>query len=52
MLGSSSNYIDVEITFGELGVWRVTSFYGLSERNRRRKSWNLIHDLKSRSDFL
>lgn len=45
----SLNYIDMEVIDDIKGVWRLTGFYGFSERDRRRDSWRLLRHLSSMS---
>ena len=46
LISYAKNYIDVVIHLQGMSIWRLPSFYGLLERNRRRESWNLIKSLK------
>lgn len=49
-IGSSSiNHIDVEILRDTIPQWRLSCFYGMPERDRRRESWDLIRHLSSLS---
>ncbi|KAG8661769.1 hypothetical protein MANES_01G039212v8 [Manihot esculenta] len=41
VVGFSSNFIDSVVSEGNV-QWRFTSYYGFSESQRRRQSWNLI----------
>ncbi|XP_074326831.1 uncharacterized protein LOC141664773 [Apium graveolens] len=51
-IGSSSlNHIDVEILRDTVPHWRLTCFYGMPERDRRRESWDLIIHLSSISSL-
>ena len=45
MLGSSSNFINVQVTIEQLGTWRFTGFYGNPDWNRRRDSWAMLRQL-------
>ena len=45
VLGSSSNFINVQVTIEQLGTWRFTGFYGHPDRNRRQESWAMLRQL-------
>ncbi|XP_058763739.1 uncharacterized protein LOC131637168 [Vicia villosa] len=47
----SNNHIDMLVEDSINGSWRLTCFYGLPERTRRRESWNLIRNLADSSDL-
>ncbi|KAH9750457.1 reverse transcriptase domain-containing protein [Citrus sinensis] len=49
LLKYGRTFIDVEVSNSEMGVWRVTGFYGYPESNRRRESWHLLRRLASLS---
>lgn len=49
VIGSSQNFIDVEVSSIEIGPIRMTGFYGYPERSKRRHSWDLLRDLRGRS---
>lgn len=38
----SRHHIDMEFLENNLAAWRMSCFYGLPERTRRRESWDLI----------
>ncbi|XP_057808744.1 uncharacterized protein LOC131023220 [Salvia miltiorrhiza] len=44
LIGYSRNHIDLHI-MDVNGEWRLTGFYGFSERHKRRDSWNLLRRL-------
>ncbi|XP_074352672.1 uncharacterized protein LOC141691818 [Apium graveolens] len=48
---SSMNYIDVDIIDNLVPSWKLTCFYGMPERVRRRKSWDLLRHLSSMSQL-
>ena len=52
VLGSSSNFINVQVTIEQLGTWRLTGFYGHPNRNRRRESWAMLRQLAVSSILL
>ena len=45
VLGSSSNFINVQVTIEQLGTWQFTGFYGHPGQNRRRESWAMLRQL-------
>lgn len=47
----SSNHIDVCFMKDDNPSWRMTCFYGLPERTRRRESWELIKYLANKSNL-
>ncbi|XVF48893.1 hypothetical protein PTKIN_Ptkin03bG0225100 [Pterospermum kingtungense] len=47
----SQHHIDLEVKGCNSGMWQVTGFYGFSERNRRRESWDLLRYLNERSSL-
>lgn len=49
--GSCNHYIDFEVMCEQIGRWRYTGFYGCPERRRREESWDLIRELKGKSDL-
>uniref|UniRef100_A0A803NVH1 DUF4283 domain-containing protein n=1 Tax=Cannabis sativa TaxID=3483 RepID=A0A803NVH1_CANSA len=51
LLGYGSNYIDVSVSIGEQGSWRLTGLYGEPNRSLRHKTWNLMRTLKPRSNL-
>ncbi|KAL8534133.1 hypothetical protein ACS0TY_010225 [Phlomoides rotata] len=44
----SQNHIDLHIVDDRF-TWRLTRFYGIPQRNRRRSSWNLLRSLAKMS---
>lgn len=49
IISYSINFINMEITDDTRGLWRLTGFYGLPERARRKASWNLLRSLANMS---
>ena len=49
ILGTTTNFIDAQITGMHIGTWRFTGFYGILNRTRQRESWWLIRHLFSLS---
>ncbi|XP_019175465.1 PREDICTED: uncharacterized protein LOC109170766 [Ipomoea nil] len=49
LLSYSTNYVDVGVTIAGFPEWRMTGYYGFSERTRRTESWDLLRALSSRS---
>ncbi|XP_019150110.1 PREDICTED: uncharacterized protein LOC109189862 [Ipomoea nil] len=47
----STNHIDMEITLLDRPAWRLTGFYGESDRSRRHITWDLLRQLKDRSSL-
>ncbi|KAJ8649330.1 hypothetical protein MRB53_002353 [Persea americana] len=43
--GYSSHHIDMEVLDLQHSRWRLTGFYGHSERSRRTESWDLLRNL-------
>ena len=48
LLSYSNNHVDVKVTIPGMSKWRMTGFYGMPERVRRRDSWNLLRCLSLR----
>ncbi|XP_019177748.1 PREDICTED: uncharacterized protein LOC109172953 [Ipomoea nil] len=51
LISYSTNYVDVEVTMPGCEKWRMTGFYGFSQRGQRRDSWDLIRTLVGRSNL-
>lgn len=51
ILGSSSNFIDTQISINNLPPMRMTCYYGFPERMNMRKSWDLLRQLHSVSNL-
>ncbi|XP_019184584.1 PREDICTED: uncharacterized protein LOC109179530 [Ipomoea nil] len=51
LLSYSKNYVDVEVTMAGYPHWRMTCYYGFSQRNRRAESWDLLRTLAAKSDL-
>ncbi|XP_019166949.1 PREDICTED: uncharacterized protein LOC109162719 [Ipomoea nil] len=51
LMSYSTNYVDVEVSIPGFEKWRMTGFYGFSQRGQRRDSWDLIRTLAGRSDL-
>lgn len=49
IINYSMNFINVEVSDNDRGLWRLTGFYGYPERTRRRDSWNLLRNLATMS---
>ncbi|XP_019167632.1 PREDICTED: uncharacterized protein LOC109163334 [Ipomoea nil] len=49
LLGYSKNFVDVEVKTQNGKLWRMTCFYGHSDRSRRWESWSLLESLKPKS---
>lgn len=47
VISASSNFIDLEFYERNATNWRLTCFYGFSERHKRKDSWNLLRKLAS-----
>lgn len=47
LIGSHNQYIDVEIRMDGEEAYRITSYYGIVDRNRRHESWALLCHLSS-----
>lgn len=47
----TSNYVDVDFYEGNVSTWRLTCFYGIPERCRRKESWNLLRQLATTSQL-
>ncbi|XP_074348972.1 uncharacterized protein LOC141688070 [Apium graveolens] len=45
VIGSSINHIDIHIVERNVPVWRLTCYYGFSERARRHDAWNMLRQL-------
>lgn len=42
---SSNNHIDIHVKERSSVAWRLTCFYGFSERSRRKDSWGFLRSL-------
>ena len=51
ILGFSNNHIFLIIS-ESTGDWRLTGYYGFSERHRQRASWTLLRAFAIRSSLL
>lgn len=49
--GYSRNHIDLVVVENNVEVWRLSCFYGLPDRARRRESWNLLRALSKLSSL-
>ncbi|KAL8107203.1 hypothetical protein AgCh_023859 [Apium graveolens] len=49
VLDGSKHYIDFEVENSSVGRWRYTGFYGCPDGERRRKSWDILKELATRS---
>ncbi|XP_074360389.1 uncharacterized protein LOC141701635 [Apium graveolens] len=47
----SQNHIDIVITENSAASWRLTCYYGFSERDRRNAAWDFIRLLASKSQL-
>lgn len=47
LMNYSANYINMEMVHATKGKWRLTCFYGLPDRSRRREFWAMIRNLAS-----
>ncbi|KAM6593181.1 hypothetical protein CsatA_000884 [Cannabis sativa] len=51
LLHFAHNYIDVEVTSFEQGVWRLTGFYGEPNRSARMTTWDQLKTLATASSL-
>ncbi|XP_019151047.1 PREDICTED: uncharacterized protein LOC109147845 [Ipomoea nil] len=51
LLSYAKNYIDIEVTMTGYPRWRMTCYYGFSERSRRAESWNVLRTLAAKSNL-
>ncbi|XP_019186580.1 PREDICTED: uncharacterized protein LOC109181284 [Ipomoea nil] len=51
LISYSTNYVDVGVTIAGFPEWRMTGYYGFSERTRRTESWDLLRTLSGRSNL-
>ena len=49
VIGSSRNHIDIEVSMQDMGVWRLTRYYGFPEKYRRRDAWHMLWTLSPKS---
>ena len=49
VIGSSRNHIDIEVIMQDMGVWRLTGYYGFPEKYRRRDAWHMLWTLSHKS---
>lgn len=47
----SLNYINMEVGDNSKGNWRLTGFYGIPDRSKRKDSWNLLRNLAGMSQL-
>ena len=45
ILKDSSNFIDIVIVDDIIGHWRLTDYYSVPQRNRKRNSWKMLRSL-------
>ncbi|XP_019156322.1 PREDICTED: uncharacterized protein LOC109153039 [Ipomoea nil] len=51
LISYSTNYVDVGVTIPGFPEWRMTGYYGFSERTRRAESWDLLRTLSGSSNL-
>ncbi|XP_019183730.1 PREDICTED: uncharacterized protein LOC109178648 [Ipomoea nil] len=51
LISYSTNYVDVGVTIAGFHEWRMTGYYGFSERTRRAESWDFLRTLSGRSNL-
>jgi hypothetical protein len=51
ILNYCRNFINLEVDDAETGVWRLTCYYGLPERGRRKHAWDMLRDLRNMSSL-
>lgn len=49
IISYSRHFINAEMVDLEQGRWRLTGFYGIAERGRRRESWQMLRQLAGMS---
>lgn len=47
----ASNFIDIEVKYDNLGIWRLMGFYGFPDICRRRDSYNSLRRLAAGSNL-
>ncbi|XP_019184779.1 PREDICTED: uncharacterized protein LOC109179736 [Ipomoea nil] len=51
LLSYSKNYIDIEVNMPSFPQWRMTCYYGFSQRHRRSEAWDLLKSFAPRSNL-
>ncbi|PNX98658.1 ribonuclease H, partial [Trifolium pratense] len=51
IINYSRNFINLEVDNSQKGVWRMTCYYGLPERGRRRQAWDMLRELRDMSSL-
>jgi hypothetical protein len=49
IMNYSRNFINLIVSDGDKGEWRLTCYYGYPERSRRRQAWDLLRELRDMS---
>ncbi|XP_019157949.1 PREDICTED: uncharacterized protein LOC109154672 [Ipomoea nil] len=49
LLSYPKNHIDIEVNMSSFSRWRMTCYYGYSQRHRRAEAWELIKSFAPRS---
>jgi hypothetical protein len=49
IMNYSRNFINLIVSDGDKGEWRLTCYYGYPERGRRRQAWDLLRELRDMS---
>lgn len=45
LISYSTTFVNLDVHDDDLAVWRITAFYGYSERSRRRASWDMLRSI-------
>jgi endonuclease/exonuclease/phosphatase family metal-dependent hydrolase len=51
ILNYSRNFINLIVTDGDRGDWRLICYYGYPERGRRRQAWDLLREIRDMSNL-
>ncbi|XP_019183755.1 PREDICTED: uncharacterized protein LOC109178674 [Ipomoea nil] len=51
LMSYSNNHIDMEISIPGQPIWRLTGFYGEADRAQRQVTWDLLWQLKAKSNL-
>jgi hypothetical protein len=49
IMNYSRHFINIIVSDGDKGDWRLTCYYGYPERSRRRQAWDLLRELRDMS---
>lgn len=51
VIESTNNYINVQVMENSNVAWRLTCYYGLTERSRRQEAWSMLRKLARKRQY-